>query len=34
VVVAAINPQYQQTVRQSLPALSHRHQHLKTVEAG
>lgn len=31
VVVAGINPQYQQTVRKSLPALSHRHQHLKTV---
>ncbi|MCA2997431.1 MAG: carbon-nitrogen hydrolase family protein [Rhodocyclaceae bacterium] len=31
VVVAGINPQYQQTVRKSLPALSHRHQQLKPV---
>jgi nitrilase len=31
VVVAGINPQYQQTVRKSLPALSHRQQNLKTV---
>jgi predicted amidohydrolase len=31
VVVAGINPQYQQTVRKSLPALLHRHQHLKPV---
>jgi nitrilase len=30
VVVAGINPQYQQTVRKSLPALSHRQSQLKT----
>jgi nitrilase len=30
VVVAGINPQYQQTVRKSLPALSHRQPQLKT----